>query len=278
MLALAVITAGKYAYDFFLGDDYGPMTQDSEYATLAPMEDKTKQGPEKETPTDSGNSQEETQPSGNIPVKPASIYDSVPFSFDNIDHAGYKKRNKDYDGFLNIPGTAVSYPVVFPEKDNSEYLHKSFDGKYSFPGTMFIDRFALNMVNEENLIIYGHNMVTEKMFGGLYRFKDKDYFDSHQYIEFYTENWRKVYLVFSVRYGGADMDDKDYVLTGFDRQDYINYAAGKSVQKRDIDLSSPDFSGKQPQIITLYTCTSDKNKKLLVSAVEVKSEYTKHSG
>lgn len=43
-------------------------------------------------------------------------------------HEGLKAVNSDYCGWLDIPGTAISYPVV-QSADNVEYLTRSFEGK-----------------------------------------------------------------------------------------------------------------------------------------------------
>ena len=56
-----------------------------------------------------------------------------------VDSAGLKKRNPDYAGWIYVPGTDISYPVVIG-KEGDPYLHKAFDGSYSYSGTIFFDK------------------------------------------------------------------------------------------------------------------------------------------
>lgn len=74
---------------------------------------------------------------------------------------GYDKKkpessNLDWIGWLKIRDTSISYPVMQREGDAKYYLHRDFDGAYSFYGTPFLDiRCTLD---SDNCIIYGHNI------------------------------------------------------------------------------------------------------------------------
>lgn len=46
---------------------------------------------------------------------------------DSPDETALKEINPEYAAWLYIPGTAVNYPVVFPQ-DNQTYLEKTFAG------------------------------------------------------------------------------------------------------------------------------------------------------
>ena len=188
-----------------------------------------------------------------------------------IDHASLSTINSDYKGWLNIPYTNISYPV--PQgPDNEFYLHKLFENKqYEYAGSLFIDAYSAKMVNQDNLIIYGHNMKNGSMFGTLKKFKTKSYFDSHPYIEFYTPDEKRVYLIFSVRTVSSNINNLDYALEGFDVQDYINKAISASEQSRNIDTNQNGFENSPyKQIITLSTCVGDTSKRLIVNGIRIK--------
>lgn len=188
-----------------------------------------------------------------------------------IDHASLSTINSDYKGWLNIPDTNISYPV--PQgPDNEFYLHKLFENKqYEYAGSLFIDAYSAKMVNQDNLIIYGHNMKNGSMFGTLKKFKTKSYFDSHPYIEFYTPDEKRVYLIFSVRTVSSNINNLDYALEGFDVQDYINKAISASEQSRNIDTNQNGFENSPyKQIITLSTCVGDTSKRLIVNGIRIK--------
>ena len=187
-----------------------------------------------------------------------------------IDHASLKAINSDYKGWLNIPDTNISYPV--PQgPDNEFYLHKLFENKqYEYAGSLFIDAYSVKMENQDNLIIYGHNMKNGGMFGTLKNFKTKEYFDSHPYIEFYTPDEKRVYLIFSVRTISSNINNLDYALEGFDVQDYINKAISASVQIRFIDTNQNGFENSPyKQIITLSTCVGDTSKRLVINGIRI---------
>lgn len=74
-----------------------------------------------------------------------------------------RKRNKDVIGYLEIPDTTISYPVM-QKKDNPDfYLNHDIDKNYSFYGTPYLSAYC-DLEKSDNLIIYGHNINGEKMF------------------------------------------------------------------------------------------------------------------
>jgi sortase B len=177
-----------------------------------------------------------------------------------IDHEKMKKVNSDYVCWINIPGTDISYPVVLPE-DNDFYLHRTFEEKdYAYAGTLFIDAFSEKGLDQDNLIIYGHNMKNGTMFGELQKFKDNDYFEGHPYIEIHTPNELRVYQIFSVRDVSSDIDTLNFALSDFSKKEYIGKAINESIQSREVAES---------QIITLSTCVGDYSRRLLVSGVRI---------
>jgi sortase B len=188
-----------------------------------------------------------------------------------VDYQKLKSINNDYRGWLNIPDTKVSYPV--PQGiDNNYYLHKLFETQqYEYAGSLYIDAYSTKLEDQDNLIIYGHNMRNGTMFGDLKKFKEKSFFDTHPYIEFYTENEKRVYLIFSIRTIKSNINSLNYQLDEFDIQDYINKAIAESEHSRDIDTKTNGFeSNPYSQIISLSTCVGDTSKRLLVSGIRIK--------
>lgn len=180
----------------------------------------------------------------------------------SIDYNQLKQMNSDYVCWINIPDTKVSYPVVLPE-DNDFYLHRTFDTKeYAYAGTLFIDAFSTRGLNQDNLIIYGHNMKNGGMFGELQKFKKESYFEDHPYIEIYGKDETRVYLIFSVRDVTSDIETLNFALENFDRKEYIKKAIAESIQYRDIESEN--------QIITLSTCVGDYSRRLLISGIRIK--------
>ena len=178
-----------------------------------------------------------------------------------INHSALLAMNSDYKCWLNIPGTTISYPVVMTNS-NDYYLHRTFDTQeYAYAGTLFIDAYSKYILNQDNLIIYGHNMKDGSMFGTIKNFKDASYFNQHPYIEIYTEDEIRVYEIFSIRQASSDIDTLNFALDGFTAKEYINSAKNESIQFRETKTDG--------QIITLSTCVGDYDYRLLLSGIRI---------
>ena len=109
-----------------------------------------------------------------------------------------KEMNPDCTGWIFIEGTDVDYPVMHTPDYPQKYLYKGFDGKYSEPGTPFLD-YECNL-ESGNIIIYGHNMNNGKMFSDICNYLDDSFFAEHEIIEFETVEGCFEYRVSEVRH------------------------------------------------------------------------------
>ena len=90
------------------------------------------------------------------------------------------KAYPDAIGWLYIPNTAISYPVMQAD-DNSYYLEHTYDGSSLKAGSIFLDFRCENRFMNPVNIIYGHNMNNGSMLAGVLNYADNSYFDSHKY-------------------------------------------------------------------------------------------------
>ena len=75
------------------------------------------------------------------------------------------KLKNEYDeaiGYIEIPNTNISYPIMQGE-DNNYYLKHLPNGDSNKIGSIFID-YRNNEFNDQNTIIYGHNFNNGTMF------------------------------------------------------------------------------------------------------------------
>lgn len=158
------------------------------------------------------------------------------------------KINKDFKFWLSVDNTNINYPVV-QSKDNSYYLDKDFYGKKSISGTLFMD-YRNKSLDDQNVIVYGHNMKNKTMFNNLNKFKDDDFFKENNRIKITMDEKEFLYEVFSAYIVESDYD---YLKTSFnsksDYQKYIDAITSKSLHESNIKVSSND------KIVTLSTCT-----------------------
>ncbi|GLC82416.1 class B sortase [Lacrimispora brassicae] len=102
-----------------------------------------------------------------------------------IDFEKLKKINPDIVGWIRIEGTAIDYPIV--QTDNNEtYLDTDFEGKKSVAGAIYLDYESEPDFSGRHNIIYGHHMKNGTMFKDIIKYKDESFFKEHQDIFIYT--------------------------------------------------------------------------------------------
>ena len=189
----------------------------------------------------------------------------------DIDAGKLLKRNSDYIGWIYIPETGISYPVV-QSADNSDYLHRSFDKNYLFSGTVFMDSRNKEFgADFRHSILYGHNMRDGSMFAGIKKYQDEKFYKQHDHFWFITPDEKRLYKViacnlvepsdkaaFSVEYE----DDDDFITQ-------IKDLVSRSLIKTGYEPSADD------KIMTLSTCTPDHYTRNVVSGVYIGSIRTK---
>lgn len=165
---------------------------------------------------------------------------------------GWRDKNKDTYGFINIPNTKVSYPMVQSE-DNDFYLKHGIDGHPLAVGAIFIDfRNHKKIESNRNIIIYGHNMLNGSMFYDATKFvDDRSFFmNTDNDIEITTFDGHYIFRVFSAY--PTDKYDRyfrTYFATDEEFVTFLYEREAKSLHHRDdISFSADDV------IITLSTC------------------------
>ncbi len=170
------------------------------------------------------------------------------------DFDSLRKTNADTVGWLAIPDTVISYPIV--QTDNNEkYLHKSFNGEHSKVGAIFMDANNNASPLDQNIIVYGHNMGSGRtdMFGTLLSYDDKSYYDTHEWIQFDTLYRRYGWWqIFSVIHLNIDAAEFDYLKQNFnDAAEFEAWIAqAKALSAYDTGVAIPDDA----HILTLSTC------------------------
>lgn len=184
--------------------------------------------------------------------------------------SGAKKlldRNPDVAGYITIPNTPISNPIM-QSADNKKYLHMNIDGGDSRAGELFLDyrnhfddvkNGKLSIANSDNLIIYGHNMANESMFGSLkYYQRDDSYYSKHPIIylnsnyECYTYKIFAYFLLDAVDSSETAFDcwNKLNFKDEEDFYDFVNEAKKRSITLNDVDVKYGD------KLVTLSTCNT----------------------
>ncbi|HDN2514134.1 TPA: class B sortase [Clostridioides difficile] len=167
--------------------------------------------------------------------------------------------NSDYIGWINIENTPINYPIM-KGNDNEFYLNRGFDKQYLRSGSIFMD-YRNTGFQDKNMIIYGHHMKDQSMFGSLKKFKGLDYLQKNKYIHITTkENENLMYEVFAVYV--TDANDTGSISTQFNTKEeftsYIKLILSKSIYNPNINIKDTD------RILTLSTCSYEFSDARLV--------------
>ncbi|MBR5859242.1 MAG: class B sortase [Clostridia bacterium] len=160
--------------------------------------------------------------------------------------------NTDTYGFINIPNTKISYPLV-QCGDNDFYLKHGFNRQPLAVGAIFIDfRNTKNVEKNRNIIIYGHNMLNGSMFCDATKFVENAAFfmNTENDIEITTFDGHYTFRVFSA-YPTDNYDKyfRTYFSTDEEFVTFLYEREAKSLYHReDISFTKDDV------IITLSTC------------------------
>ena len=90
------------------------------------------------------------------------------------------EKNPDVYAWISIPGTAIDYPVLQRENDNTYYLDHTIDHEEKTEGAIFTENYNNTDFEDPNTVIYGHDMRNGSMFKGLLDYRDKTFFDQNK--------------------------------------------------------------------------------------------------
>lgn len=119
------------------------------------------------------------------------------------------QENQDFAGWITIDGTKVDYPVMLTPSDADYYLMRNFNRQDDINGTLFMDARTNLAERSTNIIIYGHNMKSGEMFGGLKKYLDESYWMAHKQISFDTIYEKGTYEIFAVCLAQVQYRDTD---------------------------------------------------------------------
>lgn len=179
------------------------------------------------------------------------------------------EENKDIVGWLKIDNTTINYPIMQNINDPNYYLRRDFYKNYSSYGTPYMAKQC--NLNSDNIVIYGHHMKNNKMFGELEKYKSKDFYNNHKIITFTTLEKEYSYEIFAVFKTTVYTKNtfRYYENINFENKkmynDFINICKDKSLYQTGIEIKDKE------KLITLSTCEySNKNSRLVIVARKIK--------
>jgi len=180
------------------------------------------------------------------------------------DASALTATNRDYVGWLTIPGTVINYPIMYSPSEPERYLHLDFYGQYSYSGTPFLD--ARCDPNEGNLIIYGHNMINGTMFGTLKSYRNEDYMNNHKTI--YLELADGVHAFEVISAVTLEKTDPWYSFLHASSSD--EEAAWVSDLKAKHGVHTSVTPNGTERLLTLSTCTGNRRTERMILVAKEK--------
>lgn len=185
------------------------------------------------------------------------------------------EENSDFKGWITIPGTKVDNPI-YQTTNNDYYLNHNQLKQSSVYGALYFD--YRNKITEEkqdqNLIIYGHEMKNGSMFGSLKKLKSLDFYKQYPTLEFTTLYEKHTYKIYSIFILNALKEDDDGYIYNVYRESFgneedfdywVKEAFDRSIINTGVDVEYKD------DILTLITCSEDfPDARLVVMARKVR--------
>lgn len=193
-------------------------------------------------PVEEDTSATPTEPEEQIPLDEYAQY------LLDIQLAALQEVNADVMGWIYIPDSPISYPLI-KANDRDTYLHTAWDGTKNTAGSIFLEQENSKRLTDFNSIIYGHQMVDGSMFASVIHYRYPDYAASHPYIYIVTADSIYRYRVFAA----YEANLKSYTYQVQFQNDKERERALSAYLRECFGDAQPPTA--QDRILTLSTCT-----------------------
>ncbi|MBR0508268.1 MAG: class B sortase [Clostridia bacterium] len=194
---------------------------------------------------------DDATPAPNAPDEPQEF---APFS---VDFDGLRAVNAECVGWISIPDTKISFPVMRAE-NNSKYLTILPDGTKNSNGSIFMDCRCNPDMSDRNTIIYGHHMENGAMFASLDKFFGRSFFNEHRTAYYLTPDADYKITIIACARVAADGEAYDWFETDEELRTYLAGALKNASVSAPVDVNGID------RILTLSTCSGRTGVRTIV--------------
>lgn len=168
-----------------------------------------------------------------------------------VDMDALKKINSEIVGYILIPDTKVSYPIAY-SSDELKYLNYDIQNNKSRSGAIFVEPSDEPDFEDESIIIHGHNMINDTMFGQLNEYvDDEQFFKDHPYIYIYTTDYIYLYRIFSA--DTIEDGSSIYRLSFSSNRSLMDYITSRI---KESEFEPEIIPTETESIVTLSTCSN----------------------
>ena len=197
-------------------------------------------------------------------AEPEEAEDPLLSALSEADLTALQSINSDVIGWILIPGTKISYPIVH-SGNNDYYLNRNWKKDWSSVGSIFLDCKNSSDLSDFNSLIFGHRMKDGSMFASLPKYFSQNYWQEHPsvYVLLPGRVLRyDIYAAYEAPEAGPAYDIDFYSTDA--KESYIRYGIRCSAVNTGVVPTAED------NIITLVTCTGrGYTSRIVVQAVLV---------
>ena len=183
-----------------------------------------------------------------------------------------RKENPDIVGWLTVEGLLDTAVV---QRDNVFYLTHDALGKENENGAVFLEEAIGLRTRPYTVILYGHNMKSGAVFGGLGNYESLSFLRAHPLIRFTSLYEEGTYAVASVAplsleqgaWNWVDLSRLNSATVSW-REKEIQKALSLSIYTRTVDVEASD------QVLLLITCSGDRGSRRMVMARRLRDGET----
>lgn len=168
-----------------------------------------------------------------------------------VDLPALQAVNEDVVGWLEIPGTELSYPLV-QGTDNQYYLNHNWKKERSGGGSVFLEQTNSRDLSGFHLIAYAHRMRNDTMFGTLKYYHDAQFCREHPSIYLVDGAAVRRYDIFAAH--KASVTGLVYRLDLEERGLEAEFVQ-ECLTNSEIETGVEPETGRQ--VLTLSTCTGE---------------------
>lgn len=134
------------------------------------------------------------------------------------------------------------------------YLYHDINKDYSSYGTPYLSAYC-DIKSSDQLIVYGHNMGHNKMFGVLTNYRDESYLKAHPSIIFETKKEKSEYEIFAVMSVNIYKFQYWKFTMAKDEIYFKEYVNSVIINNLYIACKAPEYG---EQILALSTCDNSR--------------------
>ena len=194
-----------------------------------------------------------------------------------IDWDSLREINADVVGWMYVPDTVISYPIVWKENDDSYYLYHNFNNASTQFGAeygcLFLSGSNKNDWSDNTNFIFGHNMYNGTVFSV---FSDEqgnsEWFNSHRYAYIFTPEGN--YKVLTYAQNKVASNASDIVYTSFPTGQMLQDYAQQRINASIVEPNPPaEDVSTMYKLFSFSTCSSPDDWYRIITFSDVCEYY-----